>query len=831
VSSDRNLRIRMLLEAGDRVTGPLRDIAGGSTKAAQALKLTRDRLKEIKQAQGDIDGFRGLKAGLQSTNTQLDASKARVAELRGQIAATDKPTQALTRALAKAEREVTTLEATERRQTQALSEMGLKLHTAGIDTEDLARHQRRLRTEAVQTNREIAEQERRVGQLADRERRMAAGRARFAKIQGMATGLAAGGAAAIGTGMAMAAPLIGSIKAAQEYESVMTDIGQKADLSRVQATALGKNLLISAKAANQMPADMQAGVDALAGLGAKVPDAVKMMTPIGRAATAYKAEIADLSNAAYAATDNLKVPVSQTQRIIDIMASAGKSGAFEIKDMAQYFPALTAAYQGLGQTGTGAVADLAAGLQIARKGAGDAASAGTNLANILQKIASPATNKAFEKMGVDLPAALKKAYSEGKTPLEAIAELTNKTLKGDLSKLGYLFEDAQVQQGLRPLIQNMDEYRRIRAEASKADGTTDRDFAERMKDSAEQTKQLKINATTLAITLGAQLLPTVNAVVTKANAFATWIGDVANRYPNATKAIAIGAAAFAALFLVLGGGAIVIAGLVAPFAALSFAAGALNIAMLPLIGITLGVVAGVVAIGAAAYLIYQNWGAIGGWFAGLWQGVKATFNGGLRSIAAALINFSPVGLVYGGVSALLRLFGVQLPAQLTDAGKWILRGLVNGLLSGVGWVVAAAQRIAGAVSGAFKRALGIRSPSRVFMGFGGHIIDGLTNGLAAQEGEPVKRMNRLSSRLSAAIVTGSAIPALALSAPAAAGRNASGPAPAPAGDTYIAHFHPSAGMDERALFDMFERWQAQQQDQKAARTRSSYADPVDWETV
>lgn len=911
MSSDRNLRIRMLLEAGDRVTGPLRDIAGGSTKAAQALKLTRDRLKEIEQAQGDIDGFRGLKAGLQSTNTQLDASKARVAELRGEIAATDKPTQALTRALAKAEREVTTLEATERRQTQALSEMGLKLHTAGIDTEDLARHQRRLRTEAVQTNREIAEQERRVGQLADRERRMAAGRARFAKIQGMATGLAAGGAAAIGTGMAMAAPLIGSIKAAQEYESVMTDIGQKADLSRVQATALGKNLLISAKAANQMPADMQAGIDALAGLGAKVPAAVKMMTPIGRAATAYKAEIADLSNAAYAATDNLKVPVSQTQRIIDIMASAGKSGAFEIKDMAQYFPALTAAYQGLGQTGTGAVADLAAGLQIARKGAGDAASAGTNLANILQKIASPATNKAFEKMGVDLPAALKKAYAEGKTPLEAIAELTNTTLKGDLSKLGYLFEDAQVQQGLRPLIQNMDEYRRIRAEASKADGTTDRDFAERMKDSAEQTKQLKINATTLAITLGAQLLPTVNAVVTKANAFATWIGDVANRYPNATKAIAIGAAAFAALFLVLGGGAIVIAGLVAPFAALSFAAGALNIAMLPLIGITLGVVAGVVAIGAAAYLIYQNWGAIGGFFSDMWTGIVSRFTGaasavtgifrglwsGVKSIFSmslldiyknlsfftgyalgTLFRFGTIaynwltgtlpGLLSSGWSAAwamltgaisaswnwlttrfpamlasgwniawasfkgaMRAAFITLPAMFFDFGVMIIQGLWNGIKSAPGRLWNAGVAMARALSGGFKKANEIHSPSRVFTRLGGHVVDGLTNGLARQEDEPVRRMDSLSNRLSKAIVTGSAIPALAMGAVPAGAITASPAGAAPAARTYNITINQLPGQDgpalARAVADELDR----REREAAARTRSSYADPVDWETV
>ncbi len=802
---DRNLRIRMLLEAGDRVTGPLRAIAGGSTKAAQALKLTRDGLREIERAQGDIAGFRKLKTGLGDTGTALGTARTRMAGLRQEIAAADKPTTALTRALAKAEREATALEATERKQAQSLQEMSLRLHTAGIDTNDLARHQRRLRTEAVQTNRTIVEQTAEVGRLADRERRMAAGRARFARTQGMATGLAAGGAAAIGTGMAMAAPLIGSIKAAQDYQSVMTDIGQKADLSRAASDQLGRNLLVSARAANQMPADLQAGVDALAGLGAKVPDAVAMMKPIGRAATAYKAEIADLSAAAFAATDNLKVPVAQTGKIIDVMASAGKAGAFEIKDMAQYFPALTAAYQGLGQTGVGAVADLAAGLQIARKGAGDAASAGSNLANILQKIASPATNKAFEKMGVDLPAALKKAYAEGKTPLEAIAELTNQTLKGDLSKLGYLFEDAQVQQGLRPLIQNMEEFRRIRAEAGKAGGTTDSDFAERMKDSAEQSKQLKVNATTLAITLGAQLLPTIKAIVTRANAFATWIGDVANRYPNATKAVAIGAAAFAGLFFVLGGGAIVIAGLVAPFSALAFAAGALGIGMLPVIGIALAVVAGIVAIGAAAYLIYANWGAIGGWFAGLWQGIKGTFAGAVDWFAS-------------------------LPTRFAQIGREMISGLIRGIFGMFGSLKTTIVGVASSAAGWFKAKLGIHSPSRVFAGFGGNIVDGLTNGIAAQEGEPVKRMDRLSSRLTSAIVTGSAIPALAMGGAAGAAPASPGAASV-APRSYTIHINQQPGQDAQALARAVADELDRRDRETAARRRSSFADTPDYETV
>ena len=804
---DRNLRIRMLLEAGDRVTGPLRAIAGGSTKAAQALRLTRDGLKAIERAQGDIAGFRALKVGLRSTEQQMQSARQKVSALGHEMAETASPTRAMTREFAKAKAEAQKLERQHQAETRELTTLRDRLRTAGVATSDLARHERELRNSARETNQEIAEQERRISRLADRERRMATGRARFARMQGVATGLAAGGAAAIGTGMAMAAPLIGSIKAAQEYQSVMTDIGQKADLSRAASDKLGRNLLVAARAANQMPEDLQAGVDALAGLGAKVPDAVRMMTPIGRAATAYKAEIEDLSAAAFAATDNLKVPVAQTGKIIDVMASAGKAGAFEIKDMAQYFPALTAAYQGLGQTGVGAVADLAAGLQIARKGAGDAASAGGNLANILQKIASPSTNKAFEKMGVDLPAALKKAYAEGKTPLEAIAELTNKTLKGDLSKLGYLFEDAQVQQGLRPLIQNMELFRKIRADAAKAGGTTDADFAERMKDSAEQSKQLKINATTLAVTLGSQLLPTINAVVVRANAFATWIGDVANRYPNATKAIAVGAAAFAGLFFILGGGAIVIAGLVAPFSALAFAAGALGIGMLPVIGIALAVVAGIVAIGAAAYLIYANWGAIGGWFAGLWQGIKGTFAGAVDWFAA-------------------------LPTRFAQIGRDMISGLVRGIFSMFGSLKNAIVGVASSAAGWFKAKLGIHSPSRVFAGFGTNIVDGLTNGIAAREREPVKRMDRLSSRLSSAIVTGSAIPALAMAGSAGAAPNSAGSGGAGAGArTYTIHINQQPGQDSQALARAIADELDRRDRETAARGRSSYADTPDYETV
>lgn len=803
---DRNLRLSLIIQAGDRATRPLRDIAGGSRAASQALAGTRDRLKDLERAQGDIAGFRVLKMGLRSTEGELQAARQRVTELGRAMGQTGNPTRAMTRDFQRAKQEAERLERQHAQETRQLGELRTRLGQAGIATTDLARHERELRRQVEGTNQELTEQERRLARTADRERRMAAGRARFGRAQGIATGMAASGAAGIGTGMAMAAPMIAGIHAAQEYESTMTDIGQKADLSRPKTEALGKGLLIAARAANQMPADMQAGVDALAGLGASVPDAVAMMTPIGRAATAYKAEIADLSNASFAATDNLKVPIGQTQKVIDIMAAAGKAGAFEIKDMAGVFPSLTAAYQALGQKGTGAVADLAAGLQIARKGAGDSASAGTNLANVLQKISSPATVKAFDKMGVNLPNALKKAYKEGKTPLEAIAEITNKTLKGDLSKLGYLFEDSQVQQGLRPLIQNMELFRKIRADAMKSDGTTDRDFAERMKDSAEQSKALRTNAATLAITLGAQLLPTVNAGLKAFNGFATWIGDAAKRHPTLAKALAIGAGAFATLFLVLGGGAIVLSGLMAPFAALSFAAGALGIGLLPVIGIAAGVVGAIGLIGAVAYGAYKY---------------------GIGGLIAALVNFSPVGLLWRGISAMLSMLGVTVPARLTDAGRWMIQGLISGVTQKLAALKALVISAGSNIATWFRRTLGIHSPSRVFRGFGGNIIDGLTLGIAAQESEPVQRMDSLSRRLTAAIVTGSALPGMAMAAPGAGGRGPAPVATAPAPITIVINGAP--GQSEETIAELVARKLRELGLGGPGPDSPSFADRPDWE--
>ncbi|RXZ35698.1 phage tail tape measure protein [Sphingomonas desiccabilis] len=855
----------MLLAASDRVTKPLRDIAGGSRAATEALRGTRERLRELDRQQEQLNSFATLRAGMRSSATAMRAAEQRAAALGREIEQTAKPTRAIKREFAEATRAAEQLATSHRHDVQQLRELRGALQAAGANTRDLAGYERNLASRYADTNRELAEQEHRLERVANREQRMGAARDRFSRTMGTASNVAGAGMGMLATAGAMALPIVAGIKGAQEYESAMTDIGQKANLTRAATARMGVDLLRAARAANQLPEAMQGGVDTLSGFGLDPRQATAMMQPIGRAATAYKAEISDLAAASFAAHDNLKVALDDTGRMIDAMAAAGKAGAFEVKDMAQYFPSLSAAYQGLGQTGVAAGSDLAAALQITRKGAGDSASAATNLGNILQKITSPATVRAFGKMGVDLPKALKRMYAEGKTPIEAISELTNKTLKGDLSRLGYLFEDAQVQQGLRPLIQNMEEYRRIRSEAMSASGTTDTDFAERLRDSEEQTKQLTVNAQTLGIQLGTVLLPNVNDLLGKAAAMASRLGDWSQRHPALTKAIVLATVAITALMGAAALLTLAYAAMMGPMALFGALSTATGIAMAPLIGIVLGVVAAVALLAYGAYQVYNNWGAISGFFGGIWERIRSTFTSNwafIRNLLlGALVIFMPpvaalmlvAKAVYGnwdriragfmaGVAFLAAIVGpmVQplynalnlvggLVGRFSQMGLHLIQGLGRGILSGVGWVLKLITNVATTIGGAFAKAMGIHSPSRVFMAYGGHLMAGLHNGIDNDADAPVGRMTRLSRDLTRALAVTAATPALAVAggapgpgSPPAAPRAA---APAPLAVTININ---GANRDPQEIATAVEQALARFDAARRADSYSAFADDADW---
>lgn len=317
---------------------------------------------------------------------------------------------------------------------------------------------------------------------------------------------------AVAAAYTLRAALAAPITSAMELETALSGIGSKAGLTGDQLKGVSDAAKAASAASNQYTADILKSVDHLVGMGMTVEDATKAIETIGKASTATGADILEMSQAGYAAIANLKVPADQVSMALDAMALAGKRGGFELKDMAQYFPQVGAAYQALGQTGTGAVADLAAAMQVMRADTGDASTAATNLQNVLQKIYAPGTVKKFADQGVDIFKEMEAAAARGLTPIEAIAEITNETLDGDLSRLGFLFEDAQAQAGVRSMIQGLEEFRDIRAEAMSGAGTNEADFNRAMQTTEQRVKKARIALANLSATIGSALLPVVTGL-------------------------------------------------------------------------------------------------------------------------------------------------------------------------------------------------------------------------------------------------------------------------------------------------------------------------------
>jgi hypothetical protein len=109
----------------------------------------------------------------------------------------------------------------------------------------------------------------------------------------------------------------------------MVDIQQKADLSDAATARLRNTIIDAAQASLQLPENMRSAVDVLVGKGLDPRQAVLLAPAIGRLGTAFRVDLADGAAAAYANLNNLKVPISQTNAALDVMAASGNMGAFE----------------------------------------------------------------------------------------------------------------------------------------------------------------------------------------------------------------------------------------------------------------------------------------------------------------------------------------------------------------------------------------------------------------------------------------------------------------------------------------------------------------------
>lgn len=878
--SDRNLRIRMLLEASDRVTRPLRDITGGSNRASSALKGTRDRLREIDRAQADLQGFRAAKTGLRETSAAMQAAQTRATQLGHALAQTSTPTRAMQRDFAKARQEAERLGQQHQRETTQLGQLRERLRTAGIATNDLARHERELRSSAQQANTELAEQSRRLEQVNDRQRRMSNARDAFGKSQATAANMAGAGMGALGAAAVVGAPLLGSAKGAMGLEEAMAGVAKVTGLADKKLASMQGNLVdLSERIPMTAPELAQiAAAAGAAGIGmdkfgrplpSQMQDLVAFTDAAARMGIAFDMTAEDAGGT----MAKWRAAFGMTQPEVEALGDRVNALTNKFGGNAAAVAAIVTRIGPLGKVAGMAAPEIAVLGHLMNRLGVEEEIAATGIKNTMLALtkgasATKAQGAAYKSLGLDAVSVSKAMQVNARGTIVDVLERV-KALSKDkqASVLTELFGSESLA-AIAPLLNDLTQLKRemgLVGDRSQYAGSMTQEFLSRINTTQGATDIATNALQAVNLELGQQLLPSIKAGALWFAAMAKRTRAWAQANPALAKGVMFVAAGVAVLLGLFGAGAIAIAAIMGPIAllnagltAMGIAGGLASVGLMPILGTAALVIAGIAALAGAAYLIYDNWSGIAGFVGGVWGRVRSFFTSNwtfIRNLLlGAVVIFAPwfaalallakavwdnwgsiragfqqgvaflAGIVGPVVQPLLNILslGAGLVGRFVSMGLNLIQGLGRGILSGVGWVLKLVGNIAGSIGQRFANAMGIHSPSRLFAGYGGFMMQGLANGIGAGEAEPLRRLEGLSRSISGAIGTGLAAPALALGV---AGTASAAPAAVqrPAAPVTI-NIYPPPGSSPEDIAKAVEEALERRDRAAAARTASSFDD-------
>ncbi|HEA3397106.1 TPA: phage tail tape measure protein [Escherichia coli] len=656
-------------------------------------------------------------------------------------------------------------------------------------------------------NSDLLRVSRTMEQIERQQRRLSAVSATSDALKSNRMALYGQGAETYGIARTLGAPVMASVKQYSSFESQLRDISVTGDLDSRQEQAIGTAIRRASLQVNQLQESLLGGVGQLVADGMNPQQAATFAGMLGKAATATKADMTDLAKMTYAFSDALKITdAKELEQAFGIAATGAKLGSFELKDMAKALPGMAKAFAARGIYGKDAITQIVASLEVG-KGSGSAEEAVTNMSNWLAAMGRGDTTQKYAKAGVDYQGSMQNYVAQGLSQYEASLMIANRFIDGkgkafvqqwkaagsrgdqegqqklmESFGLAEVFTDIQTVNHLLSMRQGWDKYQSNKQEMNtpSAMATLDKDAAKQNDTLEGRWRRTQIGFNDSAISIGESLRPALiqlgETFIPIMNSVGKWIAAnpqlvsgtiqvigallafkmatiglklglnlLISPFVNVWKNAVLLRANWLRLSLALGEGG-KLRWLVTGFSAV--ARGARTLGGVLSGGLVRGImIAGravlwigrallmnpiglaITAVAAAAYLIYRNWGAVSNWFKQRWADIKTAFNGGIVGIGKLLLNWSPVGLLYKAFAGALKYLGIDLPAQFTDFGGHLIDGLVNGIKNKWESVKSTVSDLGDNVGGWFKEKLGIHSPSRVFMGFGDNIAQGASIGI------------------------------------------------------------------------------------------------------
>lgn len=838
--ADRELKLRVLFDAADRLNKPLRAIAGGSRVAAAALKGTREELNRINDAQGQLKAFTTLRAGMRQSAGTMREAQQRAAALGREIAQTAKPTRALQREFAQATRTAEQLADSHRHDAAQLRELRTALQAAGADTRDLTRYETDLARRARETTRVMEDQSRTLERASNREQRLGAARSRFDRTMNTAQNAAGAGMGMLGMATATAAPLVASAKVAMDLEEGMAGVAKVTGMARGELRQM-QNGIVELSARIPMTAVDLSKISAAAGA------AGVGMDEFGKALPSQRADLLSFTDAAARMGIAFDMTAEDAGATMAKWRTAFKMTQPEVEALGDRINALTNRFGGnaaavteivtrvgplAGIAGLAAPQMAALGHYMNRVGVeSEVAATGiknTLLALVKGESATKSQQAAYRALGLEAVAVSKAMQTDASgTIINVLERIRSLSKDKQASILGELFGTESLG-AIAPLLSNLDAVKtelKLVGDRSQYAGSMTAEFMTRIATTTGMTDLARNAFTAAGLGLGDTLLPRVREMALRFAAATLRMRAFTLRHPDLTRNVMMAAGALTALLAIAGTLTLGYAAMLGPMALFGALATATGIAMGPLILIVLGVVAAVALLAYGAYQLYNNWDGVVAWFGNLWSSIKGFFGSGIANITATILGWSPLGIFYRILQPVLGYFGIQLPAKFSDFGRMLITGLINGITARFAALKSTVMGVANSVMGWFRKPVQINSPSRVFTRYGGYLMEGLGNGIDRGAGGPLDRMARVSRELSGAMALGAATPALALGAAPTTPGNAGGGGFA----TMTVTIHIN-GADRapreigREVEDALERIDAR----RRAASFSQFADRPDW---
>ncbi len=622
----KNLSLSVKLKAIDKMSAPLKNVAGASGKVIESLKKTETRLKAVDSQSRQFDTFKNLLTQSRNTSRELNTAQVEIKQLAKdieksvaptkklknelkvadkQVAAlaqemkeaknpsaalshqfqqakkqaadlgrefrrTERENKSLSRAFDQAKNKANQLKEVQARQTQQLREQRQALKDSGLSSRNFGTAQRNAQRESEALNRQLERQAKKLERISQIEQRVAQSRSRMQRSMQVSANMTivAHGAQQASSGIKRA--LSGPIGTAIEFEESMDKVGAVARASNSELAKLTKTARELGATTSFSATEASEGMKYLAMAGFKTNQVIATMPGLLNLSTAGATDLAATSDIASDILSSFGMKPEQMDKVADVLTATFTTANTDLRMLGETmkYVAPIARKAGMSLEETSAMAGLLANVGV------KSSQAGTTLKAMVTRLAAPAKRgaNALAEMGVET----KDSAGNMRSMIDILEELSVATKdigSGNQIRVAKDIFGVEAAAGMTELLSKASKGGIRKYYNSVADSLKRASkVATKMNDNTRgKIKALSSAYESLQITVGNLLLPMLKELLIWVTEITRKIDDWSNANPNLVQALALSASALGILTVVAVPLFLIMASLNSMSAILSFA--------------------------------------------------------------------------------------------------------------------------------------------------------------------------------------------------------------------------------------------------------------------